>query len=179
MVTVVNVDAGPTTVARRVEVAASAAEIFAFIANPRQLHKLDVSGTMREVPVLGPDRLSVGDSFTVGVQKAGIPYQATSTVTSLEDDRFIEWEDAYGRKWRWELAETSAGTTEVTESMDFGAAVTPLFDQMTGDNDNHATAITQSLHQLASRFAHHRGPNATRPEVCYARWSSPNLKAAS
>lgn len=167
MVNVVNVDAGPTTVARRVEVAAPAAEVFALITNPRQLHELD------EVPVLGPERLAVGDSFTLGLQQSGVPYQATSTVTSLEDDRLIEWEDSYGRRWRWELSETTAGTTEVTESMDFTTAVTPLFDQMTGDTDRQATAITQSLHQLARRFASQR-----RAGLCYARWNSPNLKTA-
>lgn len=179
--TVVDVDAGSRTVARRVEVAAPAAELFALIANPRQHYALDGSGAMRDVPVLGPERLTVGDSFTVGLQRSGISYQATSTVTALEDDKFIEWEDSYGRRWRWEFAETADGTTEVTESLDSSSELTPLFDQMSGDADRHASAITESLHMLAERFSagDARAVTRIRPAVCSARWRSPNLKAAS
>jgi uncharacterized protein YndB with AHSA1/START domain len=175
MVTVVDVDAGPTAVARRVEVAAPAAEVFALIADPRQHRELDGSGRMRDLPVVGPERLSVGDSFTVAMEQAGVPYQATSTVTALEDGKTIEWQDGYGRRWRWELSETEAGTTEVTESMEFGTALTPLFDQLSGDTDQHASTITETLQKLAERFAQNPG----RPAVCHARWVSPNLRAAS
>jgi hypothetical protein len=175
MVTVVDVDAGPRTVARRVEVSASAAQVFALLANPRKLHELDGSGAVRGMPVLGPDRLAVGDSFTVCLQQYGIPYQATSTVTSLEDDKFIEWVDAYGRRWRWELSESDEGTTVVTESLDSSCAVVPLFDQMSGDAEQHADAITMSLRKLAERFT----PATMRSGICHARWQSPNLRAAS
>ena len=130
---------------------------------------------MRDVPVIGPQRLAVGDTFTVGMQQAGVPYQSTSTVTALEADKFIEWEDGYSRTWRWELAETAEGVTEVTESMDYGSAVIPLFDEMFGgDADRNATAITLSLHKLAEHFR----PRVVQPKVCYSRWVSPNLKAA-
>jgi hypothetical protein len=182
MVNVVDVDAGPSIVARRVEVSATAAEVFALITNPRRFGELDGSGAMRDVPVLGPERLEIGDSFTVSLQQSGMPYQATSTVTSLEVDRVIEWEDAYLRKWRWELAETMNGTTEVTESLDSAGAVIPLFDEMFGgDTDRNATAITLSLHKLAERFDECDAEAATDPRsnVCFARWVSPNLKAAS
>jgi hypothetical protein len=179
MVTVVDVDAGPSAVARRVQVSAPAAEVFALIVNPRHHHELDGSGAMRDVPVLGPERLAVGDSFTVGLQQSGIPYQATLKVTSLEDDKFVEWEDAYGRRWRWELSETDDGT-EVTQSMDYSTATMPLFDQMSGDTDRHASAITESLHMLADRFSADEdgAPAHVRPAVCFARWRSPNLKLA-
>ncbi|WP_197380147.1 SRPBCC family protein [Mycolicibacterium mengxianglii] len=182
MVTVVDVDAGPRTVARRVEVAAPAVEVFAILANPRQHHELDGSGSIRDdVPVLGPERLSVGDTFTVALQQSGIPYQATSTVTSFEDGRVIEWADSYGRKWRWELTETPASTTEVTVSMDDSCAVTPLFDQLFGDDDRYASAITKTLRKLAHRFALDNDaifPPRTLSPLCHARWHSPNLKAA-
>lgn len=182
MVNVVDVDAGPSIVARRVEVSATAAQVFALITNPRRFSELDGAGAMRDVPVLGPERLEIGDSFTVSLQQSGMPYQATSTVTSLEVDKVIEWEDSYFRKWRWELAETATGTTEVTESLDCGSAVIPLFDEMFGgDTDRNASAITLSLHKLAERFDHDGGEPATHPrsKVCFARWVSPNLKAAS
>ncbi|MGB3482862.1 MAG: SRPBCC family protein [Mycobacterium sp.] len=180
MVTVVDVDAGPRTVARRVEVSAPAAEVFALIANPREHHELAGAGVTRDVPVLGPERLSVGDSFTVGLQQAGIPYQATSTVTSLEIDKSIEWVDAYARKWRWEFTETAAGTTEVTESMDYSAAVTPLFDQMFGDADRDGTEIAETLRNLAQRFALADDYSSLplRSRLCRNRWVSPNLRAA-
>lgn len=178
MVIVVDVDAGPRTVARRVEVSAKASEVFALIANPRRLRELDGSGAMRDVPVIGPQRLAVGDTFTVGMQQGGLPYQATSTVTALEADKFIEWEDSYGRKWRWELTETSEGGTEVTESLDSRSAVIPLFDEMFGgEADRTASAITLSLHKLAEYFENR--VRSARPKPCYARWVSPNLKAAS
>lgn len=181
MVNVVDVDAGPSIVARRVEVSATAAQVFALITNPRRFRELDGAGAMRDVPVLGPERLEIGDSFTVSLQQSGMPYQATSTVTSLEVDKVIEWEDSYFRKWRWELAETLNGTTEVTESLDCGSAVIPLFDEMFGgDTDRNASAITLSLHKLAERFDHSDGqPVTARSKVCFSRWASPNLKAAS
>ncbi|CAN5711457.1 hypothetical protein BH11ACT6_BH11ACT6_51250 [soil metagenome] len=174
MVTVVDVDAGPRTVARRVEVSAPAAEVFALLANPRNLHELDGSGALRDVPVLGPERLTIGDTFTVGVQQSGIPYQATSTVTAMEDDKSIEWADDYGRKWRWDLTQTADGTTEVTESLDSSSAVVPLFDQMSGV-EQHGDAITMSLRKLAEHFT----PATVRAKICYSRWNSPNLRAAS
>lgn len=182
MVTVVDVDAGPGTVARRVEVSATAAQVFALLANPRRLRELDGVGAMRDIPVLGPERLEIGDSFTVSLQQSGMPYQATSTVTSLEIDKSIEWEDSYFRKWRWELRETVHGTTEVTETLDSGNAVIPLFDAMFGgDTARNASAITLSLHKLAERFDECDGQSATdlRSQVCCARWVSPNLRAAS
>ncbi|HYJ54853.1 MAG TPA: dimethyladenosine transferase, partial [Mycobacterium sp.] len=60
-------DAGPRTVSRSVHVAAPVAEIFALIVDPHRHPEIDGSGTVRDVDVKGPDRLSKGDKFTVGM----------------------------------------------------------------------------------------------------------------
>ena len=86
-VAVTTVDSGPRKVSRRVLVHAPAAQIFALIADPRRHPELDGSGTVRDSEVAGPDRLSVGARFTVGMRAYGVPYKITSTVTAYSDDQ--------------------------------------------------------------------------------------------
>ena len=111
------VDAGPKTVSRRVVVAAPAATLFAQLADPHQHGSIDGSGTVGQA-TKGPARLAQGDAFSVKMKQYGVPYTITSTVVAFEPDRVIEWKHPFGHSWRWELAETAPGTTQVTETWD-------------------------------------------------------------
>src|SRR5277367_5865600 len=61
--TVAIVDAGPHQVSRSVEVNASAAELFAIVADPRRHHELDGSGTVGD-NIDAPAKLVPGARFT-------------------------------------------------------------------------------------------------------------------
>lgn len=150
---VTTVDAGARRVSRRVLVHAPAAEIFALVANPHRHAELDGSGTVRDTPVTGPHVLKPGDRFTVGMRMFGLPYSITSRVTALETDRVVEWRHPLGHRWRWELTETSPGTTEVTETFDYTRSRSPRAMELLGFPARNATGITSTLRALASRFA--------------------------
>jgi uncharacterized protein YndB with AHSA1/START domain len=153
--TVSKVDVGPKKVARRVLVKAPAAEIFAIVSDPHRHPELDGSGTVRDVDVKGPDRLAVGDKFTVGMKQYGLPYKITSTVTELQDGRVIEWQHPLGHRWRWELTEATPGDTtitEVTETFDYSTAKIPLMITAFGYDAKNGDGITSTLQRLADRF---------------------------
>ena len=95
---VTEVDAGPQRIARRVVVNAPAAEVFAIVIDPHRHPELDGSGTVRDIPIKGPHRLAVGDTFTVGMKQYGLPYKITSTVTDVEDGRVVEWQHPLGHR---------------------------------------------------------------------------------
>jgi hypothetical protein len=70
---VTTVDSGARKVTRRVSVHAPPADLFALLADPHRHPELDGSGTIRDVPVTGPDRLSQGATFSVGMKQYGVP----------------------------------------------------------------------------------------------------------
>ena len=69
---VTTVDDGARKVTRRVSVHASSADVFALVADPHRHPELDGSGTVRDVPVTGPERLSEGAKFSVGPPLNGL-----------------------------------------------------------------------------------------------------------
>lgn len=152
-VTVTTVDTGARRVSRRVIVHAPPAEIFALLADPHRHPELDGSGTVRDIPVVGPTRLSDGATFTVGMKQFGVPYKITSTVTAFDDDRLLEWQHPLGHRWRWELVETDPGTTQVTETFDYSTARTPRLLELGRQPATNARGITKSLQALVARFA--------------------------
>lgn len=151
--TVTTVDAGPQAVSRRITVNAPAAEILALVANPHRHPELDGSGTVRDAPVTGPDRLSKDATFKVGIKQFGVPYSITSTVTAFTCDRLVEWQHPLGHRWRWELAATSPGVTEVTETFADDTAKSPKILEILGMTKKNANGISATLQALAARFA--------------------------
>jgi hypothetical protein len=149
---VTSVDSGPRRVSRRVLVNAPASEIFALVADPHRHAELDGSGTVRDVPVKGPHALTAGDRFTVGMKQYGLPYSITSVVTGLEADRLVEWQHPLGHRWRWELAETTPGVTEVTETFDYSTSRSPRMMEILKFPPKNAHGITATLRALAARF---------------------------
>jgi hypothetical protein len=150
--TVITIDAGPRRVTRQALVRAPAAEIFALVADPHRHPELDGSGTVRPGAVSGPQVLSAGARFTVGMKQYGVPYKITSTVTAFEADRLIEWQHPMGHRWRWELAETEPGITQVTETFDYTTARSPRVLEILGQPGKNAIGITKTLQALQARF---------------------------
>jgi Polyketide cyclase / dehydrase and lipid transport len=149
---VTEVDAGPRRVARQALVRAQAADIFALVANPYRHPELDGSGTVRPGAVSGPQILSAGARFTVGMKQYGAPYTITSTVTAFEAGQLIEWQHPMGHRWRWELAETEPGITRVTETFDYSTARSPRLLEILGQPGKNAIGITKTLQALQARF---------------------------
>lgn len=151
--TVTTVDSGPKKVSRQVVVNAPAAEIFALVANPHRHPELDGSGTVRDTPVKGPDLLTDGAKFSVGMKQFGVPYKITSTVTAFETNKVVEWQHPLGHKWRWELQETSPTSTTVTETFDYSTAKIPQMITAFGYDKKNGDGISGTLKALAARFA--------------------------
>lgn len=150
---VTEVDSGPRKVSRRVVVSASAEEVFALVADPHRHPELDGSGTVRDTPVTGPEHLSDGARFSVGMKQYGVPYKITSTVTQFEENRVVEWRHPMGHRWRWELDEVNPRTTRVTETFDYETAKAPKLLEIFGMPGKNATGISTTLRALAARFA--------------------------
>lgn len=148
---VTTVDAGNRKVARQVVVGAPAAEVFALLADPHRHGELDGSGTVKDT-VSGPPRLSPGAKFSVGMKQYGVPYKITSTVTAYEDGRLLEWQHPLGHRWRWALAETEPGRTQVTETFDYTTSKAPKVLELMKIPATNATGITKTLEGLAARF---------------------------
>lgn len=151
--TVTPVNSGQRKVARRVQVTAPAADIFALLVDPHRHPELDGSGTVRDIPIRGPHRLAPGDRFTVGMKQFGVPYKITSTATVVDPFAVVEWQHPMGHRWRWELAEAAPGVTEVTEVFDYSTAKAPIVIEVLGMHKKNAEGITSTLENLAARFA--------------------------
>lgn len=62
---------------RSAQVHAPAGGLFALVADPHRHGELDGSGTVGDA-VVGPTRLSTGDSFGMKMRMFGLPYKITS-----------------------------------------------------------------------------------------------------
>ncbi|WP_168698456.1 SRPBCC family protein [Gordonia paraffinivorans] len=150
--TVTAVDTGPHRVSRRVVVNAPAAEIFALVADPHRHPELDGSGTVREAPVKGPEKLTDGARFTVRMKQFGVPYTITSTATEVRDAEVVEWKHPFGHRWRWELEALSPTTTAVTETFDYSTLAFPKAMELIGYDKKNGKGIEETLRSLARRF---------------------------
>ena len=106
------------TVSGRTTVAAPPQVVFAIVADPRQHARIDGSGSVQRL-LVGPERLSKGAEFGVSMRLFGLPYKISNRVVEFEDDRRIAWRHFGGHRWRYELAPTADGGTEVTETFDY------------------------------------------------------------
>ena len=97
-------------------IAAPPATVFAILADPRQHPRIDGSGNVKG-SISGPERLELGSEFGMDM-KQGAPYKIKNKVVELEPDRVIAWRHMSPHVWRYELAPTADGGTEVTETWD-------------------------------------------------------------
>ncbi|KAA0021624.1 SRPBCC family protein [Antrihabitans cavernicola] len=146
------VETGKRKVTRRVTVNAPAAQVFDLVADPHRHPELDGSGTVRDTPVTGPDRLSNGAKFSVGMKQYGVPYKITSKVTAFQDDKLVEWQHPAGHRWRWEFAEVTPGTTQVTETFDYSTTPAAKVFELLGFPKANGAGITKTLEALSARF---------------------------
>ncbi len=93
---------------------ASPEVVFAIIADPRQHSRIDGSGSVRDT-IDGPERLSQGATFGVGMKLFGVPYKISNRVVEFEENRLIAWRHFGGHRWRYELEPVDGGT-RVTET---------------------------------------------------------------
>ncbi|WP_193607543.1 SRPBCC family protein [Nocardioides lijunqiniae] len=103
-------------VSARTTIDAPPSAVFAILADPQQHPRIDGSGTVRGT-VSGPDRLTLGSEFGMKMQN-GAPYKITNKVVEHEPDRLIAWRHKGLHRWRYELAPTDDGGTQVTETWD-------------------------------------------------------------
>lgn len=150
---VTTVDEGHQKVARQVTVKASASDVFDLVVNPHRHHELDGSGTVADHEVRGPRELRAGDKFTVAMKQFGVPYKITSTATTVETNRIVEWRHPLGHTWRWEMDEVLPGQTTVTETFDYSSAKVPRILELMKVPQQNARGITETLRKLADRFA--------------------------
>jgi hypothetical protein len=154
--TVIVVDAGAQQISRSVEVAAPAAELYAFAADPRRHCELDGSGTVRD-NIRMPAELAVGSKFSTNMKLFGVPYRITSTVTALKPNELVEWRHPVGHRWRWEFASLSPTLTRVTETFDYrtaGALKNKLkYYTLIGARKSNASGIEATLAKLRERYA--------------------------
>lgn len=149
------IDRGKRVVTRATEVDAPASELFAIVADPHRHRELDGSGTVRDT-VKGPDRLSAGAKFSVGMKQYGVPYRITSTVTDFVDaggTKVIEWQHPMGHTWRWEFEEKEPGQTTVTESFRYDTSKAAPMLELFKMPQKNAEGITKTLDNLARRYA--------------------------
>ncbi|MCW2758164.1 MAG: dimethyladenosine transferase [Nocardioidaceae bacterium] len=150
---VTTVDAGPHKVTRTTVVDAPASELFAIVVDPHRHPELDGSGTVRATPVTGPDRLTTGATFSVGMKQLGVPYKITSTATEVVEDRVVAWQHPMGHTWRWEFEALSPTSTRVTETFDYDSARSPRVLELLGMEKSNAVGITRTLEKLQARYA--------------------------
>jgi uncharacterized protein YndB with AHSA1/START domain len=107
--------------------------LFGLLTDPRRHAQLDGSGMLRGNPV-GPDRLQLGDIFTMAMSQGHKVYRSTNEVVEFEPDRRIAWRSTGswrghipvgGQRWRYILYSDPAGTL-VEHAYVWGYARMPL-----------------------------------------------------
>jgi hypothetical protein len=148
---VIMVESPDQTVSRRVVVSAPAADLFDLVADPHRHGELDGSGTVFDA-VAGPDRLRLGDRFSVAMKLGPLPYRIASAVTGFEENALLEWRHPVGHRWRWQFVPLAPGRTEVTETWDYRDSRGRRFLELTGYPRINGDGITRTLEQLYARF---------------------------
>lgn len=144
------IELGANQISRRAIVNAPAAVIFELVANPRRHHELDGSGTVGP-NISGPERLTLGATFSTHMRMFGVPYKTTCTITQFQENAIIEWQVGGRQKWRWELRELEPEITEVTETWDIRGVTGAVILNITLGNRT-ARGLEQTLQQLQQRF---------------------------
>lgn len=127
-------------------VAASPEVIFALLADPKQHHLFDGSGMVKG-GISGPDRLALGDTFSMSMKFGPLPYRISNTVVEFEENRLIAWQHFGKHRWRYEL-EPQDGGTLVTETFDWSTAILPPAIEAAGYPKTHLSNIEDTLTRL-------------------------------
>ena len=132
--------------AGRITILAPAAIVFDLLAAPARHAELDGSGTVQGM-VAGPDRLSLGAHFGMGM-RIKVPYRTDNTVVEFDEGRLIAWSHVNRHRWRYELEPLDDRTTIVTETFDGRTALFPPSLLLINAYDNNQVAVLKSLVRL-------------------------------
>ena len=133
-----------------IDVQAPPEVVFAILADPRQHSRIDGSGSVGSV-ISAPDRLTAtGQAFTVRMKLFGVPYLIRNRVVEFEAGRRIAWRHFTANRWRYELAPTADGGTQVTETFDMSRAdrVTTAVVRAAKFPERNREGITGTLERL-------------------------------
>lgn len=145
-------------------VAATPAEVFALVTDPRQHVELDGSGMLQAVDQGAPTRLELGARFGVAM-KMGARYRVSNEVVEYDEGRLIAWQVhpsgpfarlrewlVGGNRWRYELATCDEGT-RVTETFDWSGAHSAWMIRLLGFPRRNVNAIDRTLDGISRRFS--------------------------
>ena len=147
---------GESVVSVERTIKASAASIFAIVADASRHPDIDGSGSVKRAKEDAPDKLVLGSTFGMAM-KLGVPYTMKNTVIEFEQDRRIAWQTVVagplgrffgGRIWRYELEESPAGT-KVTETWDITRDKQQFLLKLGPVGTQTAEAMTKTLARLA------------------------------
>ncbi len=124
---------------------ASAAEIFAVIADANRHADFDGSGSVKGTTG-DPEPLALGTKFGMSM-RIGLPYRIQNEVVEYENDRLIAWQHFGRHRWRYEL-EPVEGGTKVTETFDWSTARSPRFIELMGYPKKHPANMEKTLERL-------------------------------
>lgn len=119
----------PNPVAVERVIDAPAAAIFDLLATPVRHTEIDGSGQLKG-DVRGPERLSLGDSFSMSMQQVRLPYRTRNLIVEFEENARIAWATegrvkgrrvVGGQIWRYVLTPHD-GSTLVRHEYDWKAA---------------------------------------------------------
>ncbi len=152
-------------VAGRRLINATAADIFAVLADPAEHGAIDGSGLIRGTHGSAVPRLALATVFEMRMQQAGSRYRIANEVVEFAEPYVIAWQVhatgrftrvreflAGGHRWRYRLSETADGTL-VDEEWDYSRARSPWFLAALRFPGRNAAAIERTLDNLQARFA--------------------------
>lgn len=142
---------GGKVVSRSAFVPASAQHIFDLLADPRQHHLIDGSGSVKGARIDAPERLSLGARFSMDM-KIALPYRITNEVVEFDEPHRIGWRHFGGHIWRYIIEESNGGCT-VTEQFDWEHNKSPLMLKLMNAQARNAKSIEATLERLAAHFA--------------------------
>jgi len=145
-------DDAASTAAHRVSatrvIAAPRQRLFDLVADPSQHPRIDGSGTVRDLPEGGPERLGPGVRFGMSM-RMGLPYRTSNQVVEFEEGRLVGWAHFSRAVWRWEFRDVEGGT-EVTETFDWsGARIRAFMRRFAPGNEAAMRRSLELLEQLA------------------------------
>ncbi|NBT37567.1 MAG: dimethyladenosine transferase [Actinobacteria bacterium] len=125
--------------------------IFELLADPRQHHVFDGSGSVKEARISAPKRLSLGATFAMNM-RVFLPYRITNTVVEFEENRRIAWRHFGGHIWRYILTPVEGGTL-VTEQFDYAKNRSRLFLKFMNAIENNERWMDITLANIERHFS--------------------------
>lgn len=131
---------------------ASAADVYALVANPARHAELDGGTTIRSLRKGEDAEFKVGDTFSENMVM-GIPYTLTMEVTRAEKNKAVTWLHPGKHTWSWDITDNKDGTVTVRETFDARSSPLAKIYHWDGGFKNNRKNIALSLANLHRIFA--------------------------